>query len=50
VPLRIHVSALEELSLMVSQSAATQLSVMISESTETVCGDESSLQLGMQSR
>jgi hypothetical protein len=44
---RIHVSALEALSSMVSESAATQLSVMISESRGNVCVVESKLQLGM---
>jgi hypothetical protein len=36
---RIHSSAMEALSLMVSESATTKLLVTISKSTATVCAD-----------
>jgi hypothetical protein len=40
VHLQIHVSHVEAVSLMISESAATQFSFTISESTMAVCADE----------
>ena len=47
---RIQASAVELVSLIISESSATQFSVMIFESIRTVRADESTLQQWSQSR
>ena len=47
---RIQASAVEAVSLMLSELAATHFSLVISESTGTVCADKTKHQLGKQFR